>query len=1023
MRALCLLLALLLVAASCQAAPFRLAPAVAVEAEDFVVADGWKAVKDGAGDHVSGERLLSLPAGKAGSASLEIDVPEDGTYRLWVRYEYPAFSDCAFTAVVEQGGKALLRQAMGTPKSLRYGLGDAAPKAQHDPACGPEGLMSEPATVRGLKKGKARLTLEGGKLAPLPGVSADRNIDLLYLTRDDADRWMSHYRGEASLYPILGAFRDTRGPRWEARITNRGKLPRSPRVRHAYNRQPCDVAEAAPFAVVQPGHSTPWTGLRSQDTAHFSMVEFGLGGEALRVEVRAVGGKKAWTFQGDKAVRAYLPCYPGKGEEPTTPQEAIGRILAELGKGKPPGKKPTRPLCYGGWLPLGAEGDYGQKYAKLYAELGFVSLHPAHTGPRALENLRAEGIAPGKSWMATGYRNPPTRDGIDKAKAGLARQGMGKHLRFFDYGDEIALGEWVGMMAKEDAAQAKRAGASITPGQAINTRWLVWLQNNRKTRQVKDYWLPSWGPLVAKAMRPDSSAEAARLNPRLYVDSLLFYEEAAIAFAAQGMRAVKEEFGDDVLCGTNCSCDPLYYPSSTMCIKWFRGKAADLGRHPECFWQTGQAGPMANGYVAEHFRAGLRDTPGGVLRQHTMPHAPGGTDASFLRSCFSHLAHGATMLDFFGIGLNETFTENHIDHRALSRYVALRDVTHCVGHVEDLLPEARPVPSKAALLVSESTERWDMAGLAADRGGRAPSGKGFRKARTHFHLERLGLWKALTFAGSTPDLVTEEDVIAGKLGGAKLLVVVGDHWKRGMVPALEKWVEAGGTVLATAGSGAKDEYGEPVKEWAGLAGLEGVALTRSTPFMRPRQELPFLESYRTLEGKGWKMPTLGIREDVRPAEGTETLACYEGKRVGMTRVKRGKGSIVYVAAMPGLAYLWPATMPGRGPDTHRVPRAFDKGAATVVKLALDAAGIEPAIVSEPALLDARLLAAKGGYVLPIASYTGKASEKATLAVRVPEPIKKATSAYQGELEIVQGKGTVTLTLPALRYGDVVRLER
>ena len=91
-----------------------------------------------------------------------------------------------------------------------------------------------------------------------------------------------------------------------------------------------------------------------------------------------------------------------------------------------------------------------------------------------------------------------------------------------------------------------------------------------------------------------------------------------------------------------------------------------MGRHSEYFWQVGQPGPMVNGFIAEHFRAGLRDNPRGVLRQYTMPHAPGNTDANFLRTCFTHLAHGATALDFFGIGLNESFTENHIDHRAAS---------------------------------------------------------------------------------------------------------------------------------------------------------------------------------------------------------------------------------------------------------------------------------------------------------------------------------------------------------------------
>ena len=55
-----------------------------------------------------------------------------------------------------------------------------------------------------------------------------------------------------------------------------------------------------------------------------------------------------------------------------------------------------------------------------------------------------------------------------------------------------------GWVCKE--AVIKAAGATITPAQAINTRWIIWLQKNRPGGQVKDYWLPAWGPI--DALRP-----------------------------------------------------------------------------------------------------------------------------------------------------------------------------------------------------------------------------------------------------------------------------------------------------------------------------------------------------------------------------------------------------------------------------------------------------------------------------------------------------------------------------------------
>ncbi len=491
---------------------------------------------------------------------------------------------------------------------------------------------------------------------------------------------------------------------------------------------------------------------------------------------------------------------------------------------------------------------------------------------------------------------------------------------------------------------------------------------------------------------------------------------------------MRSALGKEVLCGANWSCHPFYYPHSTAYIKWFRGGAADLGRHSEYFWQVCQAGPMVNGYIVEHFRAGMRDNPRAVIRQYTMPHSPGNTDASFRRSAFSHLAHGARMLDFFGIGLNETFTENHIDFRDRDRFRALRDITHCVGLVEDLLPQSKVVPSEAALLVSESTERWDLAGIATDQAGHAPFGPDFRKTRLHFHLERLGLWQALTFLGSSPDLVTEEDVIKGKLRGYKLLVLVGDHWQRELVPALAAWVKAGGVVLATAGSGQRDPYGEKTADWHKLAGLVRVQTEQRDTFIRPRQELPFLKPQGTVKSPdGWEMPRLATRESAAPAFGTRVLAHFRSDRSPALFEKLlGKGRILYLAAHPGLAYLYtalqPPAVPDRGPRTHSVPTSFDPGARAFLGWVLEAARIEPAIQARPALIDARLLQAAKGWIVPVANYHARVGQKVTLSIRIGKKITRATSAYHGNLPVENEAGRVTLTIPELGYGDVLRLE-
>jgi hypothetical protein len=1016
---------------------FKPSPAVAVEAEDFTIESGWKVLRNGHGNymvdiigynHISGERLLGLDSkNDNASAFMDVTIPETGAYRLWARYEYPPFCETRFRVIVQQQGHSVVDRVMGAKNNPRFGFGVPTAKAQHDPAWGPEGLLEEVVSVPELKAGPARIYLKGVAQPQQPGVAANRNIDLIYLTRDTDDAWRKHYAKHTKLYPILDAFRDSRGPRYEVRFTNRGDKPADFHITHVYNRVPWGVSEAEVACGVAVGSRSGWVPLRMQDTTHFGLVRFSGSSKAFDVEIRPVGGAVERKLSGTETVQVYLPPYPGKGEKPITPIEEIDAVLAELKKVPAIGKKPTQPLCFGGWMPVGLDSEYGRKYAQLYAALGLRSLHPALSGPAVLTNLQAVGVPLSKSWTASGYRNPPTRGNIEQVRRTLDRYGLNGRLRFFDYGDEIAFSEWIQLRVQSDFEQVKPQDRSVKSVNVISKLWFDWLRANRPTANVRDYWLKEWGPFNVVRMRPDSSAEAAAANPRLYVDSLLFYEDTAIRFVADGMKEVKKAFGADVLCGANYSCHPFYYPHSTLYVKWFRQGAADLARHSEYFWQVGQAGPMINGYIAEHFRAGLRNNPNGVLRQYTMPHAPGNTDANFLRSTFTHLAHGATMLDFFGIGMNETFTENYIDHRAHSRYRALRDVTHAVGFVEDLLPKARPTPAPVALLLSASTERWDFAGVAEDSAYHTLFGPHFRKLRLNAHMDRFGLWTALTFLGASPDLIMEEDVTEKGLKNYKVLIIVGDCLPPSLAPTMEEWVRQGGVILATANAGSYDPYREPISTFEKLFGLEARQSEERVSFFRPRQELPFLQPFDQIICPGGPLPQLATLEHITPAKDATVLARFrDSKAPAILDHRLGKGHVFYIAALPGVAYLWsalqPPTVPDRGPGTHSIPTAFNSGARSLLQLVLHAAHVQPVIAATPELVDARLLKAPGGYILPIANYQNKVGNKVVLRIRLEDKIGKITSAYHGDLPIKEENGRIVLTIPALGYGDVLRLD-
>src|SRR5205085_2076612 len=97
----------------------------------------------------------------------------------------------------------------------------------------------------------------------------------------------------------------------------------------------------------------------------------------------------------------------------------------------------------------------------------------------------------------------------------------------------------------------------------------------------------------------------------------------------------------------------------------------------------------------------------------------------------------------------------------------------------------------------------------------------------------------------------------------------------------------------------------------------------------------------------------------------------------------------------GVASLWsalqPPAVPDRGPGTHTVPTAFDKGARDLLAQVLKAAAVEPIIRAEPSLIDARLLRAPEGYLLPLANFHDKVGQKITLSIRVDGPVNKVVS--------------------------------
>lgn len=1015
-----------LVLAPIVAAPARAADAppppaaVMIEAEDLKPqGPGWKVVAYGQGNymvdiigfsHIFGEHVLSAAAGlKDARAVGTVTVPEAGAYRVWSRFEQPTNTENRFRVELRQGGKLIGSAVMGEKDAPKYFFGTNKAVGQYDASWGSEGLVEQGFDVKDLQPGPVEITLVALD-QPEPG--ADRNVDFVFLTRDLEDSWRKNPQAYFA-YPILEPVLDAIPTRYFVRLTS--PTAQTLNLHHIWNRGRWYVPEGG--VTLEANTPSKWVPLRLQDVSHFTALEITAPGkQSLQVRVElasdAAGQHVLRTIDWNDPTSGYfhiiVPPYPDKypGERIQTDVEQYQAILDYL-RAHPSkvGREPTKPLAWGSCLPVWYKGRVADLGAAIYHELGLRSFPfmQAQTDikpdlERARERFKEWGIAPNRSIAFGAYRQMPTPENVARVKKAAEENGLLPYVQRFDYGDEIAFSEWLAPIKADD----------------MRARFAAWQKQHKGKVEFAT---------------PDSSAAAAQKDPVLYVDSQRFYEETAIDYVAGQAREIRKALGPEVVYGANVGCHPFYYPEIAKYIKWFRKTpagdyAATFGRHSEYFWQIGLPGPLINAYVADHFRAGMRDNPQAQHVQYTMPHSPGNTDESFRRTAFSHLAHGARGLDYFGIGINYSFTENYIDFRDAPRYAAIRDINRAMATIEDILPTSRVVPSKVALILSDSTERWDFAGIAQDKAGFDVFGDNYKKTRLAYHYDRVGLYYALVHGSRSPDLVTEEDVQHGILKDYSVAYWVGDCAETATVKALEGWVRGGGHLVATAGALRFDPYRHPQPEGLALLGLKAATLEEHDRFFRPHIELPHL---KPLDWLG-EMPTLAMRDTVTTGA-AHVLASFKGGQPAVTEHALGKGKVTCIATLPGVAYLWSAyqpapgeryLVPSRGPASHMTLTKFNTEARRLILAPVR--DVMPAVDAGDAWVDARLIASPQGYAVPLSNYSPDTAAPVTLTLRAPRRINKVSSANAGALKPQRNAdGSVTVRY-APGLGDILRLE-
>ncbi len=984
------------------------------EAEDFKPIEGDWTVKEFGSNYfaatfavsfLSRGRYLGAPEqGVASRAVRDIDVPRDGTFEVWARYEQPYDYSVEFDIEIEQGGKNVFQRGYGrrdAPKLWAFGKG-FQPQVLWEWGGGDNIVWEGRDAKASLKKGKATLVLKKG---PQKGdQAARRNVDLVMLTDDEAG--IQKQLKEAKYLPLDGWLTQ------EGDVSFEVMNPAGSSGPLAVKFGPC--TEHSPYWVhVRDWPRPQWIGKAFTDAPlkpeqYLSPGErsasIGVGGffDALnqfqwKVEVVSPDGKptagrkvrlafsiaspegkaiplrdEEFVVGPDNAVTFFLDSDIRRTRRIRTVEEDL-EDLAKFVKGLPKkGRKPEEMLFFG--IMDGAvekPGHIGELSREIALALGSNTL-PEVKKPARNALIDVRGVAT-KELAAYCQK--------------LKQDGKADRLKVVSLGDEILIGD--GAKSPDDDPA------------------------------FRDF-------LKAKKLRAEDlglkSLDDAKLEPKdtkslLYYHSRMFSLERAIAHYKERTDILEANLPKGIVTGANYSPHPYYWPKEGQWIRAFKRRAMTLPWGEDYAWQIPEANQQVIGYMLAALRCGAKyhELP---IHWYVMPHFPGQTPDNFRRAFYSAIGHGAKQINFFAaVPLSVAYTENYVVSEAKETWKAIHEVVHEAGLFESLVMQSKPRSAQVAMLISFAQDLWDT----------DPA----------YNHERKCLYLALRQMQYPVDFVTEEDIQEGKHKDYKTIYLVGNHLERATANALKEWVKEGGVLTGIAGGGFLDEHNRPMDLLAEVYGatpaphpLPQGGEGRDTVIMSKQQlaRLKPLDEVTWTEGKKMQFPALAFKQTMKPAEKAVVVATYADGTPAVVRNTFGKGHTYLFGTFVSSAYVRSA-IPLRPWDRGTRPEAFNHFLPTDFSELLDVVTapcgmgeVRYEVITDHPEVETCILDAPNGLAVVLINWSPEPQDLRLTLQFVPPAFNFATSVSKGPLNMRRLNQSIVLRL-RVDVADVVLIEK
>jgi hypothetical protein len=343
----------------------------------------------------------------------------------------------------------------------------------------------------------------------------------------------------------------------------------------------------------------------------------------------------------------------------------------------------------------------------------------------------------------------------------------------------------------------------------------------------------------------------------------------------------------------------------------------------------------------------------------------------------SALCQGAKHLFFWTYGPTAYGTENYWSDLR-SAYDGMARLSRQRAFAERILAPGKPRATRAALLYGISSDLWQPFGYVP-------------------MLERRLLYLALTHAQIGVDLLTEEDVLAGRLRDYAILYTADPCLRQDAMNAIRGWVRRGGFLVGTCAAGSRNEFNEPVPGLGPLFGLSTVRepVVQSGPFhlRGGLNAIGDLDRF-SVQGPGGlaaNLGAIGVRVPVAPEYRARIVSAFTNGEPAVAAMDYWRGGTLYIATCPGIAYgkaagFVPRELKEKWPAAHRnflVAPALARGVLPVVEL------------SEP-VVEAGVYDAPEGSALVLANFTYEPVTNLAVKIRLPFKLGRVVSAETGE---------------------------